>query len=46
MKESKAQRAGPATAKLGEMQRAEELRTAVFTVGELYLGVAKESQPD
>ena len=47
MKESKAHRAGPATAKLGElMQRAEELRTAVFTVGELYVGVAKGSQPD
>lgn len=47
MKESKAHRAGPATAKLGElMQRTEELRTAVFTVGELYVGVAKGSQPD
>jgi predicted nucleic acid-binding protein len=47
MKESKANRPGPATAKLGElMQRAEELRTAVFTVGELYVGVAKGSQPD
>ncbi len=47
MKESKAQRAGPATAKLSELlQRAEELRTAVFTVGELYVGVAKGSQPD
>jgi predicted nucleic acid-binding protein len=47
MKESKASRAGPATAKLGElMQRGEELRAAVFTVGELYVGVAKGSQPD
>jgi predicted nucleic acid-binding protein len=47
MKESKAQRPGPATAKLGElMQRGEQLRTAVFTVGELYVGVAKGSQPD
>lgn len=47
MKESKAHRPGPATAKLGElMQRTEDLRTAVFTVGELYVGVAKGSQPD
>ena len=47
MKESKSGRAGPATSKLGELlQRGEELRTAVFSVGELYVGVAKGSQPD
>jgi len=46
MKESKVRRAGPATAKLGElMQRGEELRAAVFTIAELYVGVAKGSQP-
>jgi predicted nucleic acid-binding protein len=28
------------------MQRGEELRAAVFTVGELYVGVARGSQPD
>ena len=40
MKESKANHPCPATAKLGElMQLAEELRTTVFTVGELYVGV-------
>jgi tRNA(fMet)-specific endonuclease VapC len=47
MKESKAKRPGSATAKFGDLlQRGEELRTAVFTVGELYVGVAKGSQPD
>jgi tRNA(fMet)-specific endonuclease VapC len=47
MKESKSGRAGPATGKLSELiQRGEELRTTVFTIGELYVGVAKGVQPD
>jgi predicted nucleic acid-binding protein len=46
MKESKTDRPGSATAKLAElMQRGEELRTSLFNIGELYVGVAKGAQP-
>ena len=46
MKEAKRRRAGRATAKLKELEAREEpLRIAVFTIGELYVGVAKGSHP-
>jgi hypothetical protein len=46
MKEAKKRRAGPATVKLDELiRRGEALRIAVFTIGELYVGVAKGTQP-
>ena len=46
MKEAKARRSGKATAKLNDLARREEtLRVTVFTVGELYVGVSKGTQP-
>src|SRR5687768_15342379 len=46
MKEAKRRRAGAATVKLDELiGRGEALRIAVFTIGELYVGVAKGTQP-
>ena len=46
MKESKARRRGMATAKLDDLiRRGESLRLAVFSIGELYVGVAKGTQP-
>ncbi|MBI2477122.1 MAG: type II toxin-antitoxin system VapC family toxin [Planctomycetia bacterium] len=46
MKEAKKRHAGPATVKLDELiRRGEALRIAVFTIGELYVGVAKGTQP-
>jgi tRNA(fMet)-specific endonuclease VapC len=47
MKESKAKRLGKATAKLEELiDRGESLRLAIFSIGELYVGVAKGTQPE
>jgi len=46
MKEAKKRRADSATVKLDELiRRGETLRIAVFTIGELYVGVAKGTQP-
>jgi|CXWL01.1.fsa_nt_gi predicted nucleic acid-binding protein len=46
MKEAKKRRSGSATVKLDELiGRGEALRIAVFTIGELYVGVAKGTQP-
>jgi tRNA(fMet)-specific endonuclease VapC len=46
MKESKSKRQGGATAKLQDLvRRGESLRLAVFSIGELYVGVAKGTQP-
>lgn len=46
MKEAKSRRTGLATVKLDDLIRRDEaLRIAVFTIGELYVGVAKGSQP-
>jgi hypothetical protein len=43
MKESKTRRRGKATAKLEELvDRGESLRLAVFSIGELYVGVGRE----
>ncbi|MEX0704252.1 MAG: type II toxin-antitoxin system VapC family toxin [Planctomycetales bacterium] len=42
MKEVKRRRPGPATAKLEDLERRDEvLRIAIFTIGELYIGVTK-----
>ncbi|MCI0360276.1 MAG: type II toxin-antitoxin system VapC family toxin [Planctomycetaceae bacterium] len=46
MKESKRGRSGPAALKLQELAaRGEPLRIAIFTLGELYVGVAKGTRP-
>ena len=46
MKEAKKRRADSATVKLDELiRRGETLQIAVFTIGELYVGVAKGTQP-
>ncbi len=46
MKESKARRRGKATAKLEDLiDRGESLRLAIFSIGELYVGVTKGTQP-
>jgi tRNA(fMet)-specific endonuclease VapC len=46
MKEAKRHRSARATLKLTEfVDRGEDLRVTVFTVGELYIGVAKGNQP-
>jgi tRNA(fMet)-specific endonuclease VapC len=46
MKETKRRRSSRATAKLTELvDRGEDLRVTVFTVGELYIGVSKGSHP-
>jgi predicted nucleic acid-binding protein len=46
MKETKRRRPGRATAKLAELtQRGELLRVSLFSLGELYVGVAKCNQP-
>jgi tRNA(fMet)-specific endonuclease VapC len=46
MKESKRGRGGPASAKLQELTgRGESLQLAIFTLAELYVGVAKSNQP-
>src|SRR3954469_24642728 len=46
MKESKRERAGPASAKLQELtSRGESLRIAIFTLAELFVGVAKGTRP-
>jgi tRNA(fMet)-specific endonuclease VapC len=46
IREARHRRAGPATMKLDELLgRGEALRISVFTIGELYIGVAKGTQP-
>ena len=46
MKEAKRSRSGPATQKLDELTRQRDpLRIAIFTVGELFVGVTKGTQP-
>jgi predicted nucleic acid-binding protein len=46
MKESKRARTGPAARKLQELTvRGEPLRIAIFTLAELYVGVAKGTRP-
>jgi predicted nucleic acid-binding protein len=47
MKEIKRRRPGKASAKAEELlQRGEALRITVFTIGELYVGVAKGAEPE
>jgi hypothetical protein len=47
MKEAKSGRPAKAGQKLDELlTRGEALRVAVFTIAELYVGVAKGTQPD